>query len=82
MLQLELIVTENGKAQGNKQSLEVAVPISESLERDGEHYVVLTQRAADLEQFDEQIDMLIARLQDLRSAARASFSRWNSESAK
>jgi len=82
MLQLELIVTENVKAQGNKHSLEVAVPISESIERDGEHYVVLTQRAVDIGQFDEQIDTLIARLKDLRSAARATFGRWNSESEK
>ncbi|HTE15333.1 MAG TPA: hypothetical protein VK642_09675 [Burkholderiales bacterium] len=79
MKELELIITEGPKANGDAHSIELGIPVRDPVERDGEQFIVLSPRCNDVDQLKHEIDFAIHHLQELLQAAKANFARWKHE---
>ena len=82
MKELELVITEGAKADGDGNSVELGIPIRDPVERDGEQFIVLSSRCRDLRQLEDEIKSAIQKLHELRAAAKANFARWDHETKK
>ena len=79
MKELELIFTEGPKANGDAHSVELGIPVRDPVERDGEQFILLSQRCSTLAELEREIVSAIYHLQELRLAAKANFARWEHE---
>ena len=82
MKELELVITEGAKADGDAHSVELGIPVRDPVERDGEQFIILSQRCRSLAELDWEIKSAIHKLEELRLVAKANLARWDNEKKK
>ena len=76
MKELELIITEGEKANGNAHNVEIGIPVRDPVERDGDQFIVLSARCQNIVQLEMEIKSAHHKLEELRVVAKANFRRW------
>ena len=80
MKELQLVIFEGEKAGHLGHHIEIGIPVREPVEREGEHFIVLSKKCRSLLELQEEVRQYKLVLDELVSAAKANYRRWENES--
>ena len=77
MQQLELIVTGKINHGGDRSTIELGIPARNTVERNGEQFIVLSSKCFNAQQFHNEIRAAMNKLEELDRVGMRMFGRWN-----
>ena len=77
MQQLELIVTGKINHGGGRPTIELGIPARNTVERNGEQFIVLSSKCFNAQQFHNEIRAAMNKLEELDRVGIRMFGRWN-----
>lgn len=77
MQQLELIVTGKINHGGDRPTIELGIPARNTVERNGEQFIILSSKCFNAQQFHNEIRAAMNKLEELDRVGIRMFGRWN-----